>query len=478
MSETWNNYINGEVVEPSTGRYLDVYSPSKGVVAGQVAASGPEDVDRALKAAKQAHRAWADEKPIARARILYKMAEYLRENAALFSEIEIREGGKAAWQAPLEVEVSAAYLEFYAGLCNLYQGEKIDIGPDYHCYTIRESFGVVGVITPWNSPLSQLCRGVAPALAAGNTVVAKPSEFTSGTALKLAQGAVEACGLPAGVFNVVMGEGEAVGAGVVEHPLTRKVAFTGSVATGRAIGKIAAERIIPVTLELGGKSPNIVFEDADLAMAVPGSLQAFALNAGQICFAGTRCIVHQSIYEKFVAGLKQAADSIKVGPEPDALIGAITTKAQYERVLSFFEIAKQDGANVVTGGELIKQPNWGDGWYLPLTIYRDVTNDMRIAREEIFGPVLCVIPFKDEEDAIAIANETDYGLASGIWTTSLSRAHKVAARIEAGSVFINEYSSPDVELPLGGYKNSGFGKEKGIEALHHYTQVKTVRIKL
>ena len=478
MSSTWDNYIGGKTVPSSSGAYLETLSPIDASPCAKVARSEESDVAAAVESALGAQAEWAARKPIERGRILMKMAQYLREHLQEFAAVEIRETGKPAWQAPIEINASADYLEMYGGLCNLHQGEKIDTGAGYHCYTVREPFGVVGVITPWNAPLNQMCRGIGPALVVGNTVVGKPSEYTSGTTLMLAQAAVEHCGLPAGVFNVVLGEGPVAGAAVVHHDDVRKVAFTGSVRAGREIGKIAADRIIPLTLELGGKSPNIVFDDADLSAAIPGSLQGFAMNAGQVCSAGTRCLVQKSIYDAFVGGMKQAVDSVKVGPEPDAMIGAIITRDQYERVQKFFAIAEQDGATLITGGADARKDSWGDGWYAPLTIYANVDNSMRIAQEEIFGPILSIIPFEDEKDAIRIANDTDYGLASGIWTTNLSRAHRVAAQLKAGSVHVNEYLSTDVELPFGGYKNSGYGKEKGIEALHHYTQVKMVRIKL
>lgn len=478
VTYTLNNFIGGVECPPESGVYMDRHAPQTGAKCSLVASSAAADVDRAVRAAAAAQPAWAALKPIERGRILMRMATYLRENLDTFMEIDRRETGKPDWQLPHESGGAADYLEFYAGLGNLDSGDVVDIGDGYHAYTMHEPYGVIGVITPWNSPLGQFSRGAATALITGNTVVSKPSEFTSASSLHLAKAAVEHCGLPPGVINVVLGSGPEAGAAVVAHPLVRKVAFTGSVRAGREIGKMAGERIIPATMELGGKSPNIVFDDADIEKAVPGSLMAFALNAGQICYAGTRCLVQRSIHDKFVETLRAAVAQVKVGPEPDALIGAIATRAQYERVLSFYDIAKDDGATLLAGGPDEKLDSWGEGWFVPLTVYGDVTNDMSLAREEIFGPILSVIPFDTEEEAIAIANDTDYGLGAGIWTTDLARAHRVAKKVEAGTVMVNEYLTNDVELPFGGFKNSGYGKEKGLESLHHYTRTKTVRMKL
>jgi aldehyde dehydrogenase (NAD+) len=474
----WQHYINGQNVAPHSGRYSQSFDPCAGSAAAEIASGDSVDIELAVAAAAAAAPAWGARRPMERGRILLAIAQAIRENVKHLSAFEQMETGKPAWQAPFEVEVAAQYFEFYGGLVNLFQGETIGLGSGYHSYTVREPYGVVGVITPWNGPINQAARAIAPALAAGNAVVAKPSEFTSTTTIELVRLATETCGLPPGVLNVVLGTGEGCGAALVSHPKVRKLAFTGSVRAGREIGKIAAERIVPLTLELGGKSPNIIFEDADMSAAIPGALRAFIVNAGQVCLAGTRLLVQASVHDQVLAGLVEAVKQVKVGPQGDAMVGPLTTRAQYERVKSYFEIARQDGAQLAAGGELIKNETWGDGWFLPPTIYTGVTNSMRIAREEIFGPVLVVIPFKDEAEAIQIANDTDYGLAAGLWTQNLSRAHRVAAAIEAGQIYVNEYMAGGVETPLGGYKNSGYGREKGVEALHHYTQLKCVTIKL
>ena len=476
--QTWDHFIGGQSVPPASGAYLDAAQPAQGSIGARVALGNAADIARATAAASAAAPAWRSCRPIERGRQLSALARVIRENVGELAAIEGAETGKPAWQASAEIEIAAQYFEYYAGLVNLFQGEKIDLGSGYHSYTSREPFGVVGVITPWNAPLNQAARAVAPALAAGNAVVLKPSEFTSGTSVAVARLACEAAGIAPGVFNVVLGNGPDCGAALVGDPLVRKLAFTGSVRAGRQIGHIAADRIIPLTLELGGKSPNIIFEDANLADAVQGAIRGFAINAGQVCLAGTRLLVQRSVYDAVLEGLKAAIPTIKIGPGADCMVGALTTRAQYDRVSEWFETARSEGARALVGGAVESRAEWGEGWFMPLTVYVDVNNEMRIAREEVFGPVLVVIPFEDEAEAVRIANDTEYGLAAGIWTQNLSRAHRVAAAVEAGQIYINEYQAGGVETPLGGMKASGYGREKGIEALHHYTQLKCVTIKL
>ena len=433
MKPRWSHYIDGREVAPANGRWLDDHDPLTGRKISEIARGDTDDVDTAVAAAREAFPAWRDRRPIERGRILLDVARKIRERVKELGAIERAETGKPLAQLPWEIEVAAAYFELYGGLVNALHGETIDLGAGYHSYTRREPFGVVGVILPWNAPLNQAGRGIAPALAAGNVVVAKPSEFTSASLLELARLAVEECGLPPGVLNVVTGTGEEAGAALVAHRDVRKVAFTGSVRAGREIGRIAADRILPLTLELGGKSPNIVFADADLSQALPGALRAFVLNAGQVCLAGTRILVERSIHDAFAKALAEALAAVPMGADEKAMIGPMTTRAQYEKVQEYYEIAREEGAVAIAGGALPEREDLAGGWFVSPTIYGGVTNDMRIAREEVFGPVACLIPFDDEEQAIRIANDTEYGLAAGIWTRDLARAHRGCSAARSGT---------------------------------------------
>lgn len=477
MSKQWKHVVDGDFLAPSSGEYLDEYVPQTGSVGQKIARGNAADVDAAVKAAHAAQPGWHALKPLDRGRIMNAVACGIRRYANDLAEQEALETGKPLWMSKGEVETTAQYFEFYGGLTTSIHGDTIDAGPNYHVYSQRVPFGVVGAILPWNAPINQAARASSPALAAGNTVVCKPSEFTSISLVRFAKLAVEEFGLPKGVFNVVTGTGKEAGEALVKHPLVRKVSFTGSLRAGREIGQIAAERIIPLTLELGGKSPNIVFDDADLSKAVRGSVLAFTVNSGQVCIAGTRCLVQESIFEEFSRRLVEEVSKVKFSDGKSEGLGPLTTKAQYERVKNYFELARAEGAKVLFGGGLPKNAPTR-GWYVEPTVYVAVKPDMRIAREEIFGPVLALMPFKTEDDAVRIANDTEYGLGAGLWTTNINRAHRIAAQLQVGQVFINEYPSGGIETPFGGFKQSGYGREKGIEALHHYTQVRTVIVRL
>jgi aldehyde dehydrogenase (NAD+) len=449
-------------INPSTG------GPGVTVVQGTAA-----DVDAAVQAAHEAARGWRHYPSLDRGRILSAISRALLDDIERLSAMESADTGKPVALSAAEIRGAAEYFEFYAALVNLPAGDVLDIRPDLHVYTLREPFGVVGVITPWNLPINQAARACAPALAAGNTVVAKPAETTSRTTVQLAKLATEA-GLPAGVFNVVLGRGPVVGTAIVRHPLVRKVAFTGSVGVGQEIGRIAAERILPLTLELGGKSANIVFDDADLEFAATETVRAFTTNAGQVCSSGTRLLVQRGIQAEFTDAVVRATALVRPGDE----LGPMITKEQYEQVQEYFRIAKSEGAVAAVGGGVANGPELAGGFFVEPTVYIGVENHMRIAREEIFGPVLVIIPFDTEEEAVAIANDSEFGLVGGVFTENISRAFRVAEAIEAGQVYINSWSTQSVQMPFGGHKASGYGREKGIEALNHYSHVKSISVRV
>lgn len=472
------HFIDGQDTAPQSDNYFDSVDPSNGAVYARVASGNANDVGAAVASAKAASASWAAMRPLDRGVIIQKVGAALLEHIVALAEIETREMGMPSQASPGIIAASAEYFTYYGGLAPSVHGDTIPVDESTLAYTLYEPYGVVGIITPWNAPLNQAARSVAPALAAGNTVVVKPSEYTSRATVELARIAHEA-GLPAGVLNVVTGTGPDVGEPLVRHPDIEKIAFTGSVRTGARIGAIAGERIVPVTLELGGKSPDIVFADAKLDVAVPQVLFGFIANSGQICTSGTRVIVERSILARFSEMLADAARSIPIGVDkPFPCLGPIANRMQYEKVLGYMDSARREGARLITGGGPARGVGLDGGFYVEPTIYTDVRPDMKIVREEVFGPVGVLIPFDTEEEAISIANDTDYGLAAGIWSQDASRVHRVAAQLQAGTVYINAWHAQTVEVPMGGYKRSGVGRERGIGAIKAYMQTKNITQKL
>lgn len=478
--EKIQNYINGELVAPSNNEYLNNYAPATGNVYSLIPDSTKQDVDNAYSAAQTAFPIWSKTPKEERSRIMQKIAYLIEQNLADFALAESKDNGKPVSLATkIDIPRAAANFNFYATAILHYASESHAMEDNVINYTLREPIGVCGCISPWNLPLYLFSWKIAPALAAGNCVVAKPSEVTPFTAYLLSKICIEA-GLPKGVLNIVHGYGHKVGDAIVKHPSIPVISFTGGTQTGKAIASIAAPMFKKLSLELGGKNPNIVFNDCDFEKAVKTSVLSSFANQGQICLCGSRILIQEDIYEKFRAAFISKVSKLKVGipTSKDSNLGAVVSKEHMEKVLSYVKLAEQEGGTILTGGKrVVLDGEYKDGWYIEPTVIEGLSFDCRTNQEEIFGPIVTLTPFKTEEEALTMANSTKYGLASSIWTQDVNKAHRVAAKIEAGIVWVNCWLLRDLRTPFGGVKQSGVGREGGFEALHFFTEPKNVCIK-
>lgn len=468
--------IDGEFQEAADGQTFDSVNPATGGAVASVARAGVSDIDRAVSAARRAFdegSPWRRFTPRHRERLLWKMADLLDENAQEFAQLESIDNGKTLSSALGDVGVAADLFRYFAGWATKIEGTTISMSSEsrqFHAYTRREAIGVVAGIVPWNFPLTMACFKIIPALTAGNTIVLKPAEQTPLSALRLGELFLEA-GLPAGVLNIVPGFGDA-GAALASHRDVDKIAFTGSTETGRKIVAAAGGNLKKVSLELGGKAPNIVFSDADLEKAIVGSAHAAFFNEGQCCVNGSRLYVHRDVFDEVVEGVSRIASSIRVGNgfDPDTEMGPLVSDEQYTKVLGYLKGGAAAGATATAGGSDIA----GDGYFVQPTVFTNVSEEMAIQQEEIFGPVVTAVPFDTVDEVVRLANNTRYGLAAGLWSRDIGTAHRVGARLRAGTVWLNTWHADDVTLPRGGYKESGWGRELGSFGLDDYTELKTV----
>jgi len=473
------HFIDGTFTQPSHNRTMESFDPGRGEAFARFTAGTAEDVDQSVRSARTAFETvWRDMAPSERGRILQKASRLILDNLDLLAVTETIDSGKPLQESMGDVRGAARTFEYYAGACDKLQGDSFPLGPNYIGYTIHEPVGVTAHIIPWNFPISTAARGFAPALAAGCTVVAKPAEQTPFTALLLAKILSDA-GLPDGVCNVVTGTGADTGAPLTAHPLVDHITFTGSVATGKTVMKAAAEDITRVVLELGGKSPVVVLADCDREQAIDGVLGAIYENAGQICSAGSRLVIEKSIHEDFVAELVARVRTLKLGhglEQPD--VGPVNSAEHLAKIAGFVDRARDRGAKIAVGGSVTKDPATEKGWFFEPTIVDAVAADDELAQEEIFGPVLTVQVADDAGHALELANDCQYGLVAGIYTSDFSKAHQLARKIDAGQIYINEYFAGGVELPFGGNKKSGFGREKGLEGLKSYCKTKSIAARI
>jgi betaine-aldehyde dehydrogenase len=481
MDTTGRMYIDGEWVLSPSGQTREIVNPADGSVIATVTEGTPDDVKRAATAAKRAfyEDGWMDTPPIERARLMFRLADELEKEAAEFTRLDTINGGKPLRESGYDVNDAVACFRYYAGLATKPHGQTYDVADAMQCMVVREPIGVCGQIIPWNYPLLMSAWKLAPALAAGNTVVFKPAEWTPLSAIKLF-GLIEKAGYPKGVANLVLGAGETVGNEIAENRDIDKVAFTGGTDTGRSIMRAAAGNIKNISLELGGKSPNIVFADADFEAAVDYAMFAIFPNQGEICSAGSRLLLDAKIYDKFLERLVERTKQIVVGNGLDESVemGPLISEPHMQRVLSYIEIAKGEGAKLLCGGHRITKDGLDKGYFVEPTIFADTTPDMRIVREEVFGPVLAVQKFETEEEAIKMANDTPYGLAGGVFSGDGARAMRVIRKLRAGITWINSFNPTYNEAPWGGYKQSGIGRELGTFGFEEYTEVKQININL
>ncbi|TDR93388.1 aldehyde dehydrogenase [Enterovirga rhinocerotis] len=480
--KTYQLYIDGAYVDPVKGEYFDTVDPYRGEVWAKIPKASREDVDLAVAAAKRAmwEGPWAKMNATARGKIMRKIGDLVTENAQRLAEIEVRDNGKLMAEMHGQLRYHPEWWYYYGGLVDKIEGGVPPIDkPEMFAFTTHEPVGVVAALTAWNSPLIFIAWKCAAAIAAGCAVVVKPSEFTSASTLEFAALTKEA-GLPDGMFNVVTGFGPETGQALVTHPFVSKITFTGSDATGARIYEQAAKDMKRVSLELGGKSPNIVFADADMKMAAAGVVSGIFAATGQTCIAGSRLLVQKSVKDEFMDRLLTLARSAKIGNPmlPETNIGPVTTPAQYKKILDYIDVAKSEGATLVMGGKPASGEGLTGGQFVEPTIFTDVKNTMRIAQEEVFGPVLSVIDFETEEEAIQIGNDVIYGLAAGVWTKDIGRALRMSKALRAGSVYVNTYRAVSYMMPFGGMKHSGLGRESGIHAIHEFLEPKSVWLSL